>query len=169
MRSFIFSISVILFSAMCAHAEIGGISFEEIVGRSDIVVEGQVIDQKNQTTEEGGFKFFRVTHLKVDKVFKGDVKENDTIEIYNGSNFFYDISVLDISQHYILCLKHHQNGFRDAYYGRGQWLIDNSEGVTYTRDALKGEKRIYAEFIEKLMNVIKKNSEKTEDKKIGWF
>jgi hypothetical protein len=158
----------IVFMTSLAHAEIGSISFEEIVHRSDIIIEGEVIEQKNQTTQEGGFKFFRLAHLRVDKVYKGDVKEGETIEIYNGSDFFYDMSVLDINQRYIICLKHHETGFRDAYYGRGQWLIDNREGAAFVRDTLKEEKTNYDEFVTKLNDIIAKDKE-PQKKRLGWF
>lgn len=160
---------VLLCVSSPVNAEIGALSFVELVRQSDIIVEGEVTAQNNQTTTEGGFKFFRMSQVTISKVYKGDVQEGQAIPIYNGSDFFYDVSVLDINKRYVLCLKRFQEGFIDTYYGRGQWVVDSTEGVTFVKDALNDEKRIYDEFLVKLQVAIQKAKEPEKKKMFGWF
>ncbi|MBC7961238.1 MAG: hypothetical protein H7X94_15375 [Vallitaleaceae bacterium] len=92
--------------ALWAH---GANTLEELVGRSDLIVQGRVIDYWAE--DEGGLVFTAET-VKVQKVMKGDVAVGDHITVYfTGGNLdgwvnrpLEDCPIMDMRGPYMLFL-----------------------------------------------------------------
>ena len=159
---------IILGSSGLLYASLGERSLHEIAKDSDIIIEGFVQDQSNATTQYGGFKFFKLSHVKVEKVYKGEMTAEQVIDIYSHSDFFYDTSVLESNKHYFLLLKKHGAGYVDAFFGQGEWIIEQDGNGRRIKSSIHEQTFSYDDFIRKLAEAINQQ-DPAKEKIFRWF
>jgi hypothetical protein len=101
-------------------------AFQDCVKKSDIIVEGFVSEQTDNSSHNSRKvdSYRKTSKVKVSKVYKGNVSIGDTITVFTHMNFICDTSrMLTQGKTYLLMLKKYESDFADANSGRGMWEV----------------------------------------------
>ncbi|HYE09871.1 MAG TPA: hypothetical protein VEF53_06810 [Patescibacteria group bacterium] len=135
----------------------------DMIHKADLIVKGKLVDEM---TEKRVDLIFTKAVIEVSKVYKGDIKENDTVTILqtggemNGEKTepFDDAPLLKNDGEYILFLTHTSEGhylIAGGYQGAGK--IKNSKVVFNVPDD-EATKEFKNKSIVEVENLIKENN-----------
>ena len=119
------------------------LTFKDMIGQADVIVEGLVLDQAdsaNKLYQENvgshgvavvlSFGPVQQTKFYVTKVYKGQIKLNQIIDIYTDSNESKTPVELKIKKEYLMFLnqKWDKKGYQVVNKGKGYWQIFDYDG-----------------------------------------
>ena len=137
---------IFLLSTIPVFAKVANVNLQQMLKRSDVVVEGKVIEKQDVSIENQGFKLNNFSKFYIEKIYFGKVKTGQVIDIYGGSEFYADTSHWQKDKQYLLFLKKLKkikNGFVDARMGRGTYTIEEKNGKKMIYTGISGREEWY--------------------------
>ena len=116
----------------------------EFIEKAEVIVEGVVVDELGASEHKFqgyvgqakdpilfNFGVSKESYLKVTKVFRGSLKEKETIRIFSFPDHPNDVTELVVDGKYILFLKSRkiQDGFTVCDFGRGSLRVFDHNGT----------------------------------------